>query len=50
MKSLIKTYYSEPQVDTDKIMKSLFSQEKKTNWSDIVLMPIIGMTVLLAVF
>lgn len=50
MKTLITTYYREPQVDTDKIMKSIFLEKKNYSWSEIFLIPIIGMTVLLGAF
>lgn len=50
MKTLITTYYREPQVDTDKIMKSIFSEKKNYSWNDIFFIPTIGMAILLGIF
>lgn len=50
MKTLIKNHYSEPRVDSPRIMQYLREQNEKSSFYDILLIPIISVGILLIAF
>jgi hypothetical protein len=49
MKTLLKTYYHQPQVDTEKIMKNLYLPERNASFTMMIL-PTITALGFLAIF
>ena len=50
MKTLIKAHYSEPHVDTTRIMRNIFNQKIEKSPYELLLIPVIAAGILLLIF